>query len=117
MEITHDTLNTDTFKISLSGRLDVLGAQEIDLKFTALTATKKAYVVVDMVEVSFLASLGMRTLIFSAKALAARGGLMVILNPQPSVMDVLETSGVSTLIPVYFDADEAIAALAAKQNE
>ncbi len=117
MEITHETLENGIFRVYLSGRMDVLGAQAIDLKFTALTATKKAFILVDMSDVSFLASLGMRTLIFSAKALASRGGSMVLFNPHANVLDVLETSGVSSLIQIHHDLDLAIDALIKQQEE
>ncbi len=111
MELQHETLENGLLHIKLIGRLDVLGAQEIDIKFTALTASKKTNVLVDLGQVSFLASLGIRTLITSAKALDNRGGLMVLLNPQPNVFNVLDTSGVTSLIPTYFDFAEACAAL------
>ena len=111
MQIDSEKLENGITKVSLSGRLDILGTQAIDMKFTAITATQKALVLIDMSEVSFLASLGMRTLISSAKALASRGGHMVICKPQPNVLDVLETSGLSSLIPVFDDFDAAILVL------
>ena len=111
MQIDSEKLENGITIVKLSGRLDILGTQAIDMKFTAITATQKALVLVDMAEVSFLASLGMRTLISSAKALASRGGHMVICFPQANVMDVLETSGLSSLIPVFSDLDAAMAAL------
>jgi anti-anti-sigma factor len=117
MQITHEILDNGIIKVCLSGRMDVLGAQEIDLKFTALTASKKAFILVDMTEVSFLASLGMRTLIFSAKALSSRGGVMLLFKPQPNVLDVLETSGVSSLIQIHDDHDQAISILISEQNK
>jgi anti-anti-sigma factor len=116
MQIDSETLDNGIVKITLSGRLDVLGAQAIDLKFTALTATKKANVLVDISALSFLASLGMRTLISSAKALSNRGGKMVLWNPQPNVHDILQTSGLAQLIPVYFDLDEAVGSLLDRQH-
>jgi anti-anti-sigma factor len=111
MQIESEILEPGVIKITLSGRLDVLGAQAIDLKFTTLTATQKAMVLVDLSDVSFLASLGMRTFLSSAKALANRGGKMILFNPQPNVSSVLESSGLSRLIPVYHVYDEAIAFL------
>jgi anti-anti-sigma factor len=116
MEINSETLENGVLRVSLSGRLDVLGAQNIDIKFTALTATKKASILVDISEVSFLASLGMRTLISSAKALSHRGGFMVLYKPQPNVAEVLETAGVTSLIPVYDDYENAINALLLHQD-
>ena len=88
MELELDIMDGGISRVRLRGRMDILGVQAIDMKFTALTATQAALVLVDMSGVSFLASLGMRTLISSAKALAQRGGHMVLANPQPNVLDV-----------------------------
>ncbi|MCF7987708.1 MAG: STAS domain-containing protein [Methylovulum sp.] len=116
MNINSETLDHCITKVNLSGRMDILGAQAIDMKFTALTSTKKASILVDMSEVSFLASLGMRTLLSSAKALSNRGGCLVLYKPQANVLDVLDTSGVSKLIPVFDDFEEATNYLASHQN-
>lgn len=101
MKLESELLDNQILKISLDGRLDVEGSSAIDMKFTALTATKKAAIVVDMTNVSFLASIGMRTLLSCAKAASMRGGKMVMINPQPLVKEVLDRSGVASLIPVY----------------
>jgi anti-anti-sigma factor len=111
MRLESELLDDHALLITLDGRLDVEGTQAIDMKFTALTATKKASVLVDMGKVSFLASIGMRTLLSCAKAASKRGGRMVLVNPQPLVREVLDRSGVSSLIPVYEDLETARAAL------
>jgi anti-sigma B factor antagonist len=98
-------------QIRLAGRMDVAGTQAIDLKFTALTATRRAAIVVDLAEVSFLASIGMRTLLSSAKALSLKGGKMVLLSPQPMVATALFTAGIDTLIPIHHDLESACTAL------
>ncbi|KJV07731.1 STAS domain-containing protein [Methylocucumis oryzae] len=113
----HSELLTDTiFKVVLSGRLDMQGAQAIDMKFTALTATRDGSILVDISDVSFLSSLGIRTILSAAKAVSRRGGLMVLFNPQPNVMEVLEASGVSSLIPIYTELALAINDLTANSN-
>lgn len=99
-------------KIALVGRLDLLGAQSVDQKFTAQAAAAKAFVVVDLSAVDFIASIGIRTLISAAKAQKARGGKLVLFAPQPMVKQVLVTSGVSIMVPV---ADDETAALALVQ--
>jgi anti-anti-sigma factor len=98
--------------VRLAGRMDVAGTQAIDLRFTALTASRGAAVVVDLAEVSFLASIGMRTLLSSAKALSLKGGRMVLLSPQPMVAAALKTAGIDTLIPIHEDLASACTALA-----
>ena len=92
-------------KVTLSGRLDVQGALKIDSEFNSIVQDKKR-VVVDLSEVEFLASLGIRTLVTGAKATANNGGKMVLLNPQPNVERVLRTSGVDTVIPILEDLKE-----------
>ena len=116
MQLESELLDHGIVKVNLAGRLDLAGAQAIDMKFTALTATRNAPFLVDLSDVSFLASLGMRTLLSSAKAVSMRGGLMVLYNPQPNVLEVLEASGVTSLIPTFHDLDEAIGALANFQH-
>ena len=86
------------------------------MKFTALTATRKAGILVDMTGEEFLASIGMRTLVSCAKATVNRGGKMVLYRPQALVRDVLNTSGLDSLIPVYDDlvaAKESLRGIAA----
>jgi anti-anti-sigma factor len=113
MELTTEQLSDGIEKIALSGRMDSAGTQEIDLRFTGLTATRKALIVVDMSQVSFLASIGMRTLLTNAKALALRGGRMVLAGPQPMVVEVLRLAGIHSLIPVCADIESAREALKA----
>ena len=110
MNIESENLNDDVRKIVLAGRFDIEGAQQIDLRFSGLTANQKA-VVVDMAGVNFLASIGIRTLVLAAKAIAQRGGRMVLLNPDENVTKVLQMAGIDTLIPISRSLEEALAAV------
>lgn len=114
MEIASETLQDTITKVALTGRLDLQGNQEIEMKLTSLAATKKAGVVIDMSGVEFLASIGMRTLISNAKAQANRGGELVLCKLQPLVKDVLSTSGVDSIIQIFEDCDSAVADLKGK---
>jgi anti-anti-sigma factor len=89
-------------KVSLSGRLDIEGALKVDDEFKKITEEKKN-LVVDLSEVTFIASLGIRTLIIGAKVTANNGGKMVLLNPQPHVEKVLRTTHVDTVMPIIHD--------------
>lgn len=92
--------------IRLKGRIDIMGAMKIDVQFSAVTASNRA-VVVDLGEVEFLASMGLRTLIMGAKSMRSKSGRMVLYRPIPLVEEVLVTSGTTTLIPVAHDLAEA----------
>ena len=106
MEWTVVDLENGLAKLTVSGRMDIEGALAIDPVFEKVTQDKKN-VVVDISNVSFLASLGLRTLVRSCKALAAKGGNLVLLGAQPAVEKVLKTSGVNTIIPLVNDMGEA----------
>ena len=92
-------------KIVLDGRLDITGASDIDLQFNAIAGSHRG-VVVDLASVSFLASIGIRTLLLGAKAVQRRGGHFILLNP-------LDVMGMTDLMPIYRDNDAALAAASA----
>lgn len=113
MDLRSEQLADGVEKISLIGRMDSLGGHEIGMRLAALVANRKTCAVVDLSEVSFLASIGIRTLVVNARAQSLRGGVMALANPQPLVAEVLKMAGIDSIIPVYPDLDTACSALMA----
>src|SRR5262249_16350033 len=107
MELTSTDLPDGVRKIDLKGRLDMEGAQTIDLKFTVLTSAARTLSIIHLTEVEFLASIGLATIVRNAKAAKLREGSMVLLNPQPNVAKVLMSSRIDQIIPVCYSLDEA----------
>ena len=105
MQLNVASIENGVTKVSLSGRLDVEGALKIDNEFTEI-ATQNKNVLVDLSDVPFIASLGIRTLVVGTKAAANNGGKMVLLNPQPNVEQVLRTTHVDTVMPIIHEAGE-----------
>src|SRR5580704_10831022 len=100
MPISTEELAGGITKVVLEGRLDIEGAAAVDLQMNVIAGTKKA-VLVDLQKVSFLGSMGLRTLVAPARAIKGRGGKMVIFGPNELVEKGLKTSGVDTLIPIH----------------
>jgi anti-anti-sigma factor len=108
MAIDYDDSKEYLRRITITGRLDIQGTDEIATRFSALAASAERRVVVDMTAVSFLASIGIRSIISNAKALQQRGGKMVLLVADDStVQKTLEITGIADLIPMFTDAGEA----------
>ena len=107
MEIRYSELDNGIILIRLSGRLDIIGTGEIETKFTGYCAGEKVRVIMDLSGVDFLASIGVRLLILTAKSVASRGGRMVILDPISEVQDVLEITGIPAIIPIYSHLESA----------
>lgn len=99
-------------KANLDGRLDIGGAQQIDLPFNAIAGSKRA-LIVDLSKVAFVASLGLRLLIVAARAVQRKGGRMVLLQPTPEVESVLISSGTNHVVPIVHNLDAALHAVAA----
>jgi anti-sigma B factor antagonist len=114
MAINFEDINDHFRRIMISGRMDIPGTAEIEMKFTALTATAAHQIVVDLTRVEFLASIGIRALISNAKALQRRGGRLVLfVGDNAAVSKTLEAAGIDDLLPMFRDAAEADRAAAA----
>ena len=113
MEIQYSELSNRIRLIKLIGKLDIIGVNEIEIKFTGYCSGEAARVLVDLSQVDFLASIGIRLLMTNAKSLFTRGGKMVLLNPTPDVKNTLDVTGIPDIIPMYENLESAEAVLLA----
>jgi anti-anti-sigma factor len=74
-------------------------AGAIDLRFNVTAGAKRA-VVVDLSNVAFKASLGIRLQVMGAKTITRKGGKLVVLSSDENVHAVLKTAGIEKLIPI-----------------
>lgn len=110
MQLSMEELAGGITKVVLDGRLDIEGAQAIDLKMNVIGGSKKA-VLVDLQKVSFIGSMGLRALVAPARAIKGRGGKMVLFAPTELVESVLKASSIDTMIPIHHEFRNALAAL------
>lgn len=110
MDIITETLDQGALLVRLSGRMDNRNAETVYEQFTALMDDHSATVIVDLTEVSYIASLGIRTFIINAKALHSRGGQLILAAPTSDVRNVLDTVGIARILPLV-DSVEAAKAL------
>ncbi|HEV3270887.1 MAG TPA: STAS domain-containing protein [Candidatus Methylacidiphilales bacterium] len=94
--------------IALSGKLDVLGVGEIENKFIGYTAARKKNALVDISGVTFMGSMGLRIFLSAARSLHLEKKSLILLNPQPLVKEVLETSGIGDTVIIEHDAESAL---------
>ena len=107
MQIDHEPLDDRVLKINLSGRMDAAGSAEIHASLALLTTAPANAVIVDLSKVEIITSVGIRTLLLTAKALKSRGGRMVLLKPDATVTKVLAISGLDQAIGVFRDLETA----------
>ena len=107
MELQYSELQNDIRLIKLIGNLDIMGVGQIETQFAGYCAGDAIRVIVDLSEVEFLASIGIRLLTVTAKSVMSRGGEIVLLNPVPDVQHVLEVTGIPAIIPIYSHLESA----------
>jgi len=110
MKILTDPMEGGILRVVLEGRLDIQGAAVIDLRLNVLAGSEK-YLLVDLRNVSFIGSMGIRSLVIPAKTLNRRGGKMALLAPVPMVEEVLTASRINEIIPIVTDLESATSVL------
>lgn len=111
MELELKNQSDQVTHLALRGRLDAAGVAEVELKFTGHTVPRAKPLLLDMSQVTFLASLGLRMLLTVTKALDQRGVKTVLLSPQPAVAEILKVSGFDQMMPIHNDKATALAFL------
>jgi anti-sigma B factor antagonist len=106
MNMTVSQADDGVTRVDLDGRFDIQGAQEVDARFGELAESSKA-LIVDLAKVSFLASLGVRTLMLSAKTIIRRGADMAVCGANENVEKVLRSTGFNEVAGLYPDFESA----------
>ncbi len=104
-------------RVVLAGRLDAPGADAIDLQFTAAVVTPQRHAVVDLSQVEFIASMGLRLLISAARALHLKGCRLVLFGASELVQGVFDDTALDQIIPIVATEADALAAIAAIDGE
>ena len=88
--------NTDGAKltITVSGRVDTVTAPELEAGLKFGDATE---VVLDLADVPYMSSAGLRLLLTSHTTMLGRGGELKVANVQPAAKAVLDLTGFSDL--------------------
>ena len=111
MKLEVDNSVAGVVQVILDGALDIAGTEVVDLRLSTI-AGKYDRVLVDLDTVSFVASIGIRSLVKAGKTIVRRGGRMVLCRPNPSVQRVLETTGVHQLMLIVGTREDGLKALA-----
>jgi anti-sigma B factor antagonist len=112
MELIVEEIPNGITKAALIGRMDIEGAASVDMRMNVLAGAKRI-LLVDLSEVSFMASMGLRTLMVCARAMTTKGRKMALIGPQANVEKVLLSSGANEVIPIFGTFDLAVEAVQA----
>lgn len=99
MEITR-AAHADRFEIKLKGRMDATWSDHVARALAECVRAGQHSIAVDMAEVDYISSAGIRILVLYARQLKGIRGRFVVVNASTNVRKVLELAGLDALLHV-----------------
>lgn len=91
---------TTTKSYKPAGRLDGTNAATHEQALLALVSEGAQTLTVDLSELDYISSAGLRVLLVAAKAAKGKGGSVVLSAPKPAILEVLKISGFDKILQV-----------------
>jgi len=103
----------DVLVATADGRIDFAGAQVLEQALAPAIAPEGSVrgIVIDLKDVDYISSVGLRVLMVAAKAMRARGAAIAVASLQPVVAEIFEISRFHHVVDVRGSVRDAIAAI------
>jgi anti-anti-sigma factor len=95
-------------KVVLAGRLDTAGVDLVEAKFQAGVVAGGRNTMVDLTQLEFMGSLGVRMFISAARSMTVSGAHLVLFGAREPVLEVIELTGLQEIIPHLASQAEAL---------
>jgi len=113
MDITIQPLGERLVSVKLAGRLDTSGVGSVETQFVSSLVPKGNNAIVDLSDVDFVASMGIRLFVSTARSLNARQAKLALFGARGGVLQVFEMVALGQIIPVCATQADALAAVSA----
>ena len=97
--------------LALAGRMDATTTPEFESAARALLAQGKNRVIVDMANLEYISSAGLRGILGLVKSIKAASGRLAFCSLQPMAAEVFRISGFNAMLTVCASREEALRAL------
>lgn len=104
-------------RVALAGRLDTHTYGELDQRLAPVLGSSIHSLVLDLAGLDYISSAGVRSIFKARKALAARGGKVVVVNPKPQIQKVFDVVKAVPLDEIFSSVEEADRYLDAMQKK
>jgi len=94
-----------------SGRLDTITSASFERDVHAALDAGASRLLLDLSEVTYMSSAGLRVALLAAKRLRTSGGKLTLCVPQASIASLFEISGFNTFLSIHRDLAGALSAL------
>ncbi len=110
MQITATTLKNATV-VELAGRMDAMTTAEFDRWFSEQVASGGFQIILNLQELDYISSAGLRSLLAAAKQLNTKNGSLLLCCIKGTVEEVFKISGFLSILPTFPSVEEACASL------
>ena len=107
MDISEDR-KTDAVVLALSGKLDTASAKSFEEKILGVIDSGSQRVVVDLAQLEYVSSSGLRVFLLAAKRLQAAQGKIVLCALKDHIRQIFDLAGFSSILSIYASRDEAV---------
>jgi anti-sigma B factor antagonist len=112
MEVTEE-LHGKTTVVIAKGRLDSNTSKILETRLTDLASVPAASLVVDLGQVDYVSSAGLRVLLIAVKKVKGGGGKLALCAIQPQVREVFDISGLSAVFAIHPERSTSVQAVGA----
>jgi anti-anti-sigma factor len=112
MEITEQK-SAGVVTLRLSGRLDTTTARAFEDKILGRIESGERHVVIDLAQLDYISSAGLRVIVLAGKRLSAANGKLVLCSLKDQVREVFDIAGFSSIFSIYGSHDDATRGLQA----
>lgn len=109
MQITTEQVDT-TLVVIPAGRLDSNNATGFEKTVTDYVRNGERRIVIDLSQIEYISSAGLRVVLMLVKQLKAGNGSLVLCGMKPSIKEVFDISGFSKILQIRGTRAEALAA-------
>jgi anti-sigma B factor antagonist len=94
--------------MSVSGRVDSATAPDLENSLKKLVDSEKTNIVLDLKDVEYMSSAGLRAMVSTLKAVKRANGDLRLANPSPRVEEVLRLAGLTSIFSIHSSREEAV---------
>ncbi len=99
-KIEHQPLPEQGHRLSVSGELDLATTPQLEQQASTLLADGARSIVIDLANLDFIDSTGLRLLLLLSQQAADDGWRMLITRPSEQVQTILTITGTGTELPI-----------------
>jgi len=109
-------LAAGTAVVTPKGRIDAITSPQLERMLRGPLEAAQRFVLVDLAQVTYISSSGLRVLLVTAKELGQRDGSLILCCAQPRVGRVLSMAGFAEILAIFDTRDAALQAMDTMQR-